>query len=372
MVSSPDPAVRRWLFAFCGVVALLIVFGGFVRLTRSGLSIVEWEPVTGVVPPIGHDAWQDVFAEYQRSPEFHKVNSAMTLEEFRRIFLIEWIHRLVARVAGFAYALPFAYFAIRRRIPRRDLGVYVVMGSLFVLQAVAGWVMVASGLKDRPSVSHFNLAVHLVLAFTLLGIALWTALGQRAAAATTVDPVPPDRRRWSPPSVVAGVFVGVLAVQVLYGGFTAGLKAGHVSDTWPLMFGQWFPSGLFSKVTDLFETPATIVFIHRWFAFAVAAVALCLAVAVRRDRRGDGEARLAVWGLLSAIGAQILLGVLTVLTGVNPAIALAHQATAIAVFSAGIVVLHRLRLLDAAGSSPVAAARIPVGSGSEEMLEEHV
>ena len=357
MVSSPDAAVRRWLFLFCGVVALLIVFGGFVRLTRSGLSIVEWDPVTGVVPPIGHDAWEDVFAEYQRSPEFHKVNSAMTLDEFRRIFLIEWFHRLIARLAGFAYALPLVYFLVRRRIPRRDLAVYVVMGSLFVLQAVAGWVMVASGLKDRPSVSHFNLAVHLVLAFTLLGIALWTALSQRAAAREG----PGGRGPWNRSSRVAAAFVAVLGVQVLYGGFTAGLKAGHVSDTWPLMFGRLLPAGLFSSVTDLFEAPATIVFIHRWFAFAVAAAALWLAAVILRDRRSDAEARLAVWALLSAIGAQIVLGVLTVLTGVNPAIALAHQATAIAVFSGGIAVLHRLRLLDVADSE--VGIRLPEGAG---------
>lgn len=357
MVSNSDPSVRRWLFAFCGVVALLIVFGGFVRLTRSGLSIVEWDPVTGVVPPIGHDAWQDAFGEYQRSPEFEKVNSAMTLDEFRRIFLIEWIHRLVARLAGFAYAIPFFYFLVRRRIPRRDLPIYLVMGSLFVLQAVAGWVMVASGLKDRPSVSHFNLAVHLVLAFTLLGLALWAALCHRAIARAGAAAEPgvahPD---WSPASKVSAAFVGALAVQVLYGGFTAGLKAGHVSDTWPLMFGQLIPTGLFAKVTDLFEAPATIVFIHRWFAFAVAAVAVWLLVVVRRHCWADSEARVGVWGLLAAIGVQIVLGVLTVLTGVNEVVALLHQATAIAVFSMGVFCLHRLRLLDRAEAGAGAGA----------------
>ncbi|MCB1269041.1 MAG: COX15/CtaA family protein, partial [Microthrixaceae bacterium] len=181
MVTTPDRAVMRWLFAFSGVVAALIVFGGFVRLTRSGLSIVEWKPVTGVMPPIGEQAWHDAFAAYRRSPEFLIVNSSMTLDEFQRIFLIEWLHRLIARLAGFAFLIPFAVFVARRRIPRRDLGPYLAMGSLFVLQAVAGWVMVASGLESRPSVSHINLSVHLLLAFTLFALALWTALEHRSA-----------------------------------------------------------------------------------------------------------------------------------------------------------------------------------------------
>ncbi len=339
MVTRPDRSVMRWLFGFCGVVAALIMFGGFVRLTRSGLSIVEWDPVTGVVPPIGETGWQQAFAEYRRSPEFIHVNSTMTLAEFQRIFLIEWIHRLVARLAGLSYAIPLTVFVLRRRIPRRDLGVYVAMGALFVLQAVAGWVMVASGLEDRPSVSHLNLTVHLLLAFALGGLALWTALEHRRGLSPT------DHARWSVASRATAGLLTVLLVQIAYGGFTAGLKAGHVSDTWPQMFGALVPSGLLRSVNDLLEAPATVAFIHRWFAFVVAGAAVVVTVVVHRTV-GDRVARRASTALLALIGAQIVLGITTVLSSVETAVALAHQATAIALFAVTIVLLHRLRRLD--------------------------
>ena len=341
MISEANRTVQRWLFAFCGVVAVLIVFGGYVRLTRSGLSIVEWDPVTGVLPPIGAGAWRRAFAEYQRSPEFIKVNSTMTLGEFQRIFTIEWVHRLGARLAGFSYAVPFFVFVARKRIPRRDLGVYLVMGSLFVFQAIAGWVMVASGLKDRPSVSHFNLTVHLLLAFTLLALALWTALDHGRGPMGGQG-----RSKRSRASVVATMFLGVLGIQIAYGGFTAGLKAGHVSDTWPKMFGVLVPGGLFDSFTDLFEEPATIVFIHRWFAFAVAAMAVLVVVACRG--REDLGVRRAVRWILVVVCLQIVLGVVTVLSSVQMVVALAHQATAIALFGASVYLLHSLRSLDAA------------------------
>lgn len=341
MVTTPDRAVMRWLFTFSGIVAVLVVYGGFVRLTRSGLSIVEWKPVTGVIPPIGEQAWRDAFAEYRRTPEFIHVNSSMTLGEFQQIFTIEWLHRLIARLAGFAYAIPFFTFLALKRIPRRDLGVYLVMGSLFVLQAIAGWVMVASGLRDRPSVSHINLAVHLLMALSLFALALWTALDHRFWPS-----VPRRRARWSLLSWLTAGFVGVLLVQIAYGGFTAGLKAGHVSDTWPKMFGSWLPSGLFSSLTDLVATPATIVFIHRWFAFVVATVALVLGVAAFR-RQTDAMIRRGVVALASLVCLQIVLGITTVLTSVNEVLALSHQSTAVAILAAGLFVLHRVRALDA-------------------------
>ena len=340
MVTTPDRAVMRWLFAFSGVVAALIVFGGFVRLTRSGLSIVEWKPVTGVMPPIGEQAWHDAFAAYRRSPEFLIVNSSMTLDEFQRIFLIEWLHRLIARLAGFAFLIPFAVFVARRRIPRRDLGPYLAMGSLFVLQAVAGWVMVASGLESRPSVSHINLSAHLLLAFTLFALALWTGLDHRSA------PVVPRRGAvWSRSSRLVAGFVAVLAVQILYGGFTAGLKAGWVSNTWPLMLGAVVPETAFGSGADLVESPITVMWIHRWLAFAVAAMAVVSALGAR-ERRADTDVRRGTDAMVGLVCVQILLGIATVMTSVNMALALLHQATAIALFASGVFTLHRLRSLD--------------------------
>ncbi len=222
-----------WLFIFAAVVAFLVVFGGFVRLTRSGLSIVEWNPISGSMPPRGEQAWQDEFAKYQLTPEYIKVNSSMTLDEYKYIFYMEWIHRNVARFAGLIYAFPVFYFLFKKAIPWKEFGIYFVMGILFISQALAGWVMVASGLVDRPSVSHFNLTLHLLLALSLFGLALWTAFGHKYGF-----PEAGKKATWSLPSKLAVVYFILLIVQIIYGGFTAGLKAGHVSSTWPLMFGK--------------------------------------------------------------------------------------------------------------------------------------
>ena len=236
MPQTHNRAVMNWLFTFAFIVAFLVVFGGFVRLTRSGLSITEWNPISGTVPPIGEQAWKVEFMKYQQTPEFKQINSNMTLEEYQYIFYIEWIHRFIARFAGLVYAIPVFYFLFKKTIPFKEFGIYFVMGMLFIAQAVAGWIMVASGLVDRPSVSHFNLTIHLLLALALLGLALWTALGHRYGF-----PDKSRKARWSLPSKLALVSFVFLIIQISYGGMTAGLKAGHVSDTWPLMFGKIIP-----------------------------------------------------------------------------------------------------------------------------------
>jgi len=256
----------NWLFFFAFVVAFLVVFGGIVRLTRSGLSIVEWNPVSGVVPPIGEKAWAEEFAKYQQTPEYQHINSWMTLDDYRFIFWLEWIHRFVARLAGLTYAIPVFYFLFSKAIPWREFGVYFLMGALFIGQAFMGWYMVASGLVDRPAVDHFRLTIHLLFALTLLGLALWTAFGHRYGF-----PASAASAKWSPLSKLALASFVVLLIQISYGGLVAGLKAGHVSNTWPLMLGQWIPKGIFGadgfNWPNLFEVPQTVVYIHRWFAF---------------------------------------------------------------------------------------------------------
>ena len=262
MPQTRNRAVMNWLFTFAFIVAFLVVFGGFVRLTRSGLSITEWNPISGTVPPIGEQAWKVEFMKYQQTPEFKQINSDMTLEEYQYIFYIEWIHRFIARFAGLVYAIPVFYFLFKKTIPFKEFGIYFVMGMLFIAQAVAGWIMVASGLVDRPSVSHFNPTIHLLLALALLGLALWTALGHRYGF-----PDKSRKARWSLPSKLALFSFILLIIQITYGGMTAGLKAGHVSDTWPLMFGKLIPPNLFNSWINLFEVPQTIFFVHRWFAW---------------------------------------------------------------------------------------------------------
>ena len=333
-------AVMNWLFIFAFLVAFLVIFGGFVRLTRSGLSITEWNPISGSVPPMGEQAWQEEFSKYRQTPEFKQINFDMTLEEYKYIFYMEWIHRFIARLAGLVYAIPVFYFLFTKKIPFKEFGIYFVMGLLFIAQAFAGWVMVASGLVDRPSVSHFNLTIHLLLALALLGLSLWTAFGHKYG-------VPKNNKlaKWSMPSKLALLSFVLLILQISYGGMTAGLKAGHVSDTWPLMFGKLLPPNLFNSWINLFETPQTIVFIHRWFAFAVLIAVAGLYFAARKQSN-PVEIRNGLNLLLGLVAFQILLGILTVVLHVQIAVALAHQAGALSLFALMIYFIHRLRSMD--------------------------
>lgn len=334
-------AVMNWLFVFASLVAFLIVFGAFVRLTRSGLSITEWNPISGTIPPLGEQAWLDEFSKYQQTPEFHQINFNMTLEEYKYIFYIEWIHRFIARFAGLVYAIPAFTFLFNKTIPFKEFGVYFLMGMLFIAQAFAGWIMVASGLVDRPSVSHFNLTIHLLLALILLGLSFWTAHGHKYGF-----PDSSKKAKWSLPSKLALTSFLLLIIQITYGGMTAGLKAGHVSDTWPLMFGKLIPPNLFNSWINLFEAPQTIVFIHRWLAFVVLIAMIALYFSPRKYNDSI-EIKNGLNWLLGLVVLQIALGILTVLSFVNIVIALSHQATAIALFALTIHFIHRFRALDA-------------------------
>lgn len=340
MPQTQNRAVMTWLFLFACIVAFLMVFGAFVRLTRSGLSITEWNPISGTLPPLNEQAWQEEFAKYQQTPEFKQVNFNMDLQEYKYIFYIEWLHRLIARLAGLVYAIPVFFFLFTKRIPFREFGIYFLMGMLFIAQAFAGWIMVASGLVDRPSVSHFNLTIHLLLALALLGLSLWTALGHRYGF-----PEAGKKAKWSLPSKLTLASFILLLIQITYGGMTAGLKAGHVSDTWPLMFGKLIPPNLFSSWINFLETAQTIVFVHRWLAWlGLIAVPFVYWVVRKQDYPADIQNGLK-W-LIGVVVLQITLGVLTILSYVNIWIALVHQANAILLFALGVYFLHRFRALD--------------------------
>jgi len=340
MPITQNRVVMKWLFIFAFIVAFLVVFGGFVRLTRSGLSIVEWNPISGVIPPIGAQAWQEEFAKYQLTPEYLEINSNMTLDEYKYIFYMEWIHRFIARVAGLAYAIPVFYFLFRKAIPWKEFGVYFVMGMLFIGQAFMGWYMVASGLVDRPSVSHFLLTAHLLLASSLLGVSLWTALGHRNGF-----PDYSKKAKWSLPSKLAVVSFVILLIQISYGGMTAGLKAGHISDTWPLMLGKLIPANLFNAPMNLLETPQTIIFVHRWFAWLGLIVVPVVVYIVRKQNYPREIINGLIW-LTGVVALQITLGILTVLFHVNIVIALVHQANALVLFALALYFIHRFRAID--------------------------
>ncbi len=344
MPRTQNRLVMYWIFTFTAFAAFLVVFGGFVRLTRSGLSIVEWKPLRGVLLPLDEQAWQQEFARYQQTPEFKQINYTMTLAQYKEIFIIEWLHRLLARLAGLIFAIPFFIFVFKGIIPWREAGLYTLMGLLFLAQATLGWIMVSSGLVERPSVSHYLLTAHLFLALALIGLGEWTALGHLYGF-----PDYTKKSRWSTASRWTVLALILLLIQNAYGGFTAGLKAGHISDTWPQMLGRLVPPGLLNQVQpvvlNLVAAPLTVAFIHRWFAF-VALIAALFAYSFIRRRARPSAIAFGV-GLVMASGVlQIALGMAVVLSHVQIALALLHQANAIVLFAAALYVLHRLRAAD--------------------------
>lgn len=344
MPKTQQRPVMYWIFAFSSFAMFLVVFGGFVRLTRSGLSIVEWNPVSGAIPPLTQQAWQQEFARYQLTPEFQKVNYSMTLDRYKEIFIVEWLHRMLARMAGLVFAIPFFYFVFKKTIPWSEVWLYVVMGLLFLAQAILGWEMVASGLVDRPSVSHYLLTAHLFLALTLIGLSLWTALGHLYGF-----PNSSSRARWSVASKAAVVALVALLIQIAYGGFTSGLKAGYLSDTWPLISGALVPTGLFSRLQpallNAIDNPLTVVFIHRWWAFGVLIV-IGIVYWLIHSRQMPLDVETGVNLIVALVLIQIVLGIFILVSHVQIGIALLHQANALALFVATIFLLHRLRAAD--------------------------
>ncbi|RIK40459.1 MAG: heme A synthase [Chloroflexi bacterium] len=340
-------SVITWLLIVCGLIVTMVVFGGYVRLTRSGLSIVEWNVVDGVLPPIGEAAWQTTFAQYQQTPEFQKVNSAMTLAEYRRIFYIEYIHRLLARIAGLVVILPLVAFVVKGIIPWGRSAVYWLIALLFVFQGFLGWYMVSSGLVDSPSVSPYRLTIHLLMALLVLGLTFWVALDRVYPAAL---------RRPARGAGWAMALLVLVGVQIAYGGLVAGMKAGHLSDTFPRMFGYLVPPGLFAVLqpwwANLVADPTAVHFIHRWFAFVVLSGALVLLGLVSR---ADAPREVRWGGLLLGllVSVQVGLGLSVIWLHVPLTLALLHQLTAVLLFLNILFLLHRLR----AGAVRVASAQ---------------
>lgn len=324
-------AVARWLLVCCGLLALLIGVGGATRLTRSGLSIPSWRPVAGILPPIGERAWEAAFAEYRETPEYRIVHHGMTLDGYRRIFLWEYLHRLLARLLGVAFAVPFAVFAWRRRLPRGSGRRLVAILTLGALQGVAGWWMVASGLVDEPRVSPLRLTAHLGLALLLFAAMLGVALD-------LLRPRPP-RARPNLAALYTSTLVVAVFLQALAGALMAGSRAGYLYSTFPRMAGELVPARLFGVdpwPVSLWRDLVTIHFVHRWSGIAIAALALggVVAVFARPIARSLRRALSAV-AALAAITA--LFGIVTVTSGVSIAAAIAHQLLAVALLGAAIV-----------------------------------
>lgn len=334
-------ALSRWLLAVAALVVLMVAVGGITRLTESGLSITEWKPVTGALPPLNEAQWQAEFEGYKRIPQYKEVNgpAGMTLVDYKFIYFWEWFHRLLGRLIGLAFALPLAWFWLRRAIPAGYKPRLIGLLALGGLQGAVGWWMVTSGLTQDVKVSHLRLAAHLLLALTTLAALVWTALDLRGAARGVA------KARLTPFGLAV---LGALALQLGFGAFVAGLRAGYVAGSgwfnwqaWPLMQGHFVPEGIdwtHGTVHAFVHDPFLIHFVHRWWAWGVVALLVMLARKVRTAHRPASIL------IHSAFGTQVLLGIATVMSGVGLWLAVLHQlvgALLVAATTLGVHVLGR-------------------------------
>lgn len=309
--------VRAWLLGLCGMVMMMVLVGGVTRLTGSGLSIVEWKPIMGAIPPLSESDWWDAFRKYQEFPQFKLQNSTMTLGEFKFIFFWEYFHRLLGRSIGVVFLLPWLYFLIRKKMDRnlaRRTAIGFLLGGA---QGLVGWVMVQSGLVDRPSVSHIRLAIHLCLALVILVYLFWIFLNAGQGRSVLIHP------RKKSGFFLLWVAEVLFALQVVYGAFVAGLKAGYIHNTYPTMSGEWFPSLFFALDPvwrNIFENPVAVQFVHRWLAIALGVIIAVLSF--KNWKR--------IWAkvLFGMVLLQILMGILTLILKMPLVLAVAHQSGA--------------------------------------------
>ena len=337
--------VTAWLITGCILIACMVVIGGITRLTGSGLSITEWKPIMGALPPLNDAQWEEAFDKYKQIPEYTLKNQHMDMAGFKEIFFWEYLHRNWGRLMGLVFIVPFVIFwrkgLLKGWLTKRSWAILIGGGSVGAL----GWFMVYSGLQDNPDVSHYRLAIHLCAAFTVFSLVLWTVydilLGRRAFASDGST-----TGRWA-----RGLLV-LLAVQIAWGAFTAGLDAGHIYNNWPLMNGEFMPANVTafdSAWTNFTDHRDGVQFVHRNLAWLVAAAFVGFAVHYRRE-----EALRPIWGwLLAAVMFQFALGVLTVLTQVHIALGVLHQ------FGALVLLAVLLRALHGTGVAAVAKAERP-------------
>jgi len=331
-------AVAWWLWVCAALIFAMIVLGGVTRLTRAGLSIVEWQPITGAIPPLTASQWHEAFEQYRRTPEYLQVNAGMSLAQFQRIYYIEWAHRLLGRVIGVAFLIPFLYFLLRRRIERTLAPRLAALFALGALQGALGWYMVASGLVDVPRVSSYRLTAHLGLAVLIYGYTVWLALGLTAPRADGV------RGAWFAQS--ARLTLAAVYLMILSGGLVAGTRAGFLYNTFPLMNGEWIPPAAFALQpwwVNVFENVATVQLDHRLLAYALLVLVLGSWICLYR-RAPAARVRRAAHLLLAALLGQIALGIATLIYVVPAPLAAAHQAGALLVFSAALYVAHATRV----------------------------
>jgi heme a synthase len=333
-------ALRAWFWSIAAMTFAVMVVGGITRLTQSGLSIVDWQPIMGVIPPLTEAQWQQAFDAYRQFPEYQVLRQGMTLDEFKFIFFWEYLHRVVARLIGVVFLVPFAWFAARRYFNRPLATRALALFGLGAMQGVLGWLMVSSGLVDRPSVSHFRLAAHLSLAFIIFGACIWLIRDLRDDfSPATLDGAARRRLR-------AGVLLvgALLAVQIVWGAFVAGLKAGYFYNTFPLMGGRLIPVDLLAidgGLRNFVQNPIAVQWLHRVLGTALTVAAVALGMQALQRGVDPASRRLGA-GILGLVVLQFALGIATLVYRVPVVLGVAHQALALVILGVWVWWVHHL------------------------------
>ena len=333
-----DRQIAGWLLLCAAVIFGMILLGGVTRLTHSGLSMVEWKPLIGIIPPLSEQAWLDIFEKYKQFPEYQKINKGMSLDGFKAIFMYEYLHRVLGRLIGVLFLLPLLYFAFRRLVRPGLMPKLVILFFMGGLQGLLGWYMVKSGLVNDPRVSQYRLTAHLGVAVAIYAYMLWVAFDLLFAGDNDGERGGRPYARWSL------ALVSLVYVMILSGGLVAGTRAGFAYPTWPLMGDTFIPPGLYATSPAwlaMFEDITTIQFNHRMFAYLLFALISSFAYRVYRGA-GGGHARLAAVLLVLALCVQVTLGISTLLLHVPVAIAAAHQGGAVVLLSATVFISHVL------------------------------
>ncbi len=337
-MKSNHKQIAIWLFSGCFLIFGMVVIGGITRLTGSGLSITEWKPIMGAIPPLNDAEWEVAFQKYQQIPQFQKVNYHFELSDFKTIFWWEFIHRLLGRLIGIVFIIPFLWFLVKKKFDSVTIKKMLFLFLLGGIQGFLGWFMVSSGLAERTSVSHIRLAIHLMFAFITFAFTFYYGL----------ELIYTEKRESIQNKKLSAlnklVFV-VLSIQIIYGAFVAGLHAGKIHNTFPLMSGQVIPTGMSVMQPawlNIFDNPVTVQFIHRFLAFTLLFLVAWFYIESGKEKLNNFQKK-GIHVLIAAIGIQFLLGVITVLTQANIVMASIHQIGAFFLFSSSIYLLFHFR-----------------------------
>lgn len=336
-MNKSNRLVATWLLSGCFLIFAMVVIGGITRLTGSGLSITEWKPIMGAVPPLNNADWEKAFQKYQQIPQFQKVNYHFDLGDFKSIFWWEYLHRLIGRLIGIVFIIPFLWFYFKRILNRETTKKVLLLFLLGGLQGFLGWFMVSSGLSERTSVSHIRLAIHLITAFITFGLTFYFAL---ELIYKNSKPGPSGKLH----SFVSFLLL-IITVQIIYGAFVAGLHAGKIYNTFPLMNGRFIPPGmsyLEPSWINFFDNPVTVQFIHRFFAGLISVLSVVLIFRVKKLSQPESLKK-GMTFYISMLVLQLVLGIVTLLTNVNIPLAVIHQAGAFMLFSGCIYLMFLLK-----------------------------